>query len=112
MAGDTATYHPDQTLRVLVGTRTAPQGGSDAQAFFFDDAHYLGTDAGEPSAAIKVVSQSDTEVTLAYSLYGPHDPQCCPTAGQATVRFQLDNGRLQALGAIPPLSSPSTPSRR
>ena len=60
---------------------------------------------------MKVVSQSDTEVTLAYPLYRSSDPLCCPSGGQATVRFQLNNGRLAPLGAIPPASSKSGLSR-
>jgi hypothetical protein len=87
-------YHPDQTLRVLVGTGSGE--GSGQQAFFFVDGHYIGTDAKQPSASIHVVSQGDTEVALAYALSG---------GGQATVRFQLNNGKLVPLGQIPPASS-------
>jgi len=110
-ADDTAEYHPGQTLRVLVGTRTGSGDGYGQQAFFFVDGHYLGTDAKEPSASVKVVSQSDTEVTLAYPLYRHSDPLCCPGGGQATVHFVLDNGRLQALDPIPPASSTQALSR-
>jgi sugar/nucleoside kinase (ribokinase family) len=91
-ARSTSDYHPGQTLRVLIGTRT----GSGERAFFFVAGHYIGTDAKEPSAQIRVVSQSDTEVTLAYSLSG---------ARQATVRFQLNNGKLTPLDPIPSASS-------
>ena len=91
-ARSTSDYHPGQTLRVLVGTRT----GSGERAFFFVAGHYIGTDAKEPSAQIRVVSQSDTEVALAYALSG---------GGQATVRFQLNNGKLVPLNPIPPASS-------
>jgi hypothetical protein len=89
-------YHPNQTLRVLIGTRTgsAEQGGQ--QAFFFVDGRYIGTDAKQPSAQISVVSQGDTEVALAYALAG---------GGQATVRFQLNNGKLVPLGPIPSASA-------
>ncbi len=92
----TSDYHPDQTLRVLVGTRAGSTEGNGQQAFFFVDGRYIGTDSKQPSAQIHVVSQSDTEVTLAYSLSG---------ARQATVRFQLNNGKLMPLDSIPPLSS-------
>ena len=110
-ADDTAEYHPGQTLRVLVGTRTGSGDGYRQQAFFFVDGHYIGTDAKEPSASVKVVSQSDTEVTIAYPLYRHSDPLCCPGGGQATVHFVLDNGRLQALDPIPPASSTQALSR-
>jgi hypothetical protein len=89
-------YHPNQTLRVLVGTRTGSAEGNGQQAFFFVDGRYIGTDAKQPSAQINVVSQGDTEVTLAYTLSG---------GGQATVRFQLNNGKLVALDPIPSANS-------
>jgi hypothetical protein len=87
-ATNTSTYHPNQTLRVLIGTRT----GSGQQAFFFVDGRYIGTDTKEPSASVSVASQSETEVTLAYP-------------GQAKVTFQLNNGKLVPLGSIPPASA-------
>jgi hypothetical protein len=111
-ASDTSDYHPEQTLRVLVGTRTGSSDGHGQQAFFFVDGRYIGTDASEPSASVKVTSQSDTEATLAYPLYRAHDPLCCPSGGQASVRFQLNNGRLVPLGPIPPTSSQTGLSRQ
>jgi LppP/LprE lipoprotein len=111
-AGGSSDYHPNQTLRVLVGTRTGSGDGYGQQAFFFVGGHYLGTDTSEPSASVKVVGQSDTEVTLAYPLYRPHDPLCCASAGQAVVRFQLNNGRLVPLNPIPPAHSTTAASRQ
>ncbi len=111
-SSDSADYHPDQTLQVLVGTRTGTNDGYRQQAFFFLDGHYLGTDASVPSAEIKVLSQSDTEVTLGYALYRANDPLCCPGAGQGQVTFQLNNGKLMPAGTIPPAASASAPSRR
>lgn len=111
-ASDTSDYHPSQTLRVLVGTGSHSNDGYDKQAFFFLDGRYLGTDSSRPSAQIGVVSQSDTEVTLAYRLYRPNDPLCCPGGGTARVRFQLNNGRLVPLDPIPPVSSTTGTSRQ
>lgn len=111
-AGDSSDYHSGQTLRVLVGTRTGSGDGYGQQAFFFVDGRYIGTDASQPSASVKVVGQSDTEVTLAYPLYKAHDPLCCPGGGQATVRFQLNNGRLVPLNPIPPVDSQTGLSRQ
>lgn len=111
-AGDASDYHPDQTLRVLVGTRTGSGDGYGQQAFFFVGGRYIGTDTRDPSASVKVVAQSDTEVTLAYPLYRPHDPLCCARGGQATVRFQLNNGHLVPLGTIPPVNSQTGLSRQ
>ncbi len=111
-AGDLSDYHPTQTLRVLIGTRTGSADGYNQRAFFFLDNHYLGTDSTQSSASLRVVSQSDTEVALAYALYRSHDPLCCPSGGQTTVRFQLNNGQLAALDPIPPASSSSGLSRQ
>ncbi|HTR89367.1 MAG TPA: LppP/LprE family lipoprotein [Solirubrobacteraceae bacterium] len=109
---DTSVYHPDQTLRVLVGTRTGSSDGYGQQAFFFVDGRYIGTDASAPSARVRVVSQSDTEVTLAYQLYRPGDRLCCGSGGEGKVRFQLDNGKLMALDAIPPVEPAEGMGRR
>jgi hypothetical protein len=110
--GYTGDYHPSQTLRVLVGTRTGSGGGHGQQAFFFVDGRYIGTDSSQPSAQVSVVAQGDTEATLAYSLYRSSDPLCCPGGGQARVRFQLNNGRLTPLDPIPPVSSTTGLSRQ
>lgn len=109
---DTSQYHPNQTLRVLVAARTGSADGYAQQAFFFVDGRYIGTDASTPSAGIELVSQGDTEATLAYRLYRPGDPLCCARGGQTTVRFQLDNGRLVALDPIPPVDSSTGAGRR
>jgi hypothetical protein len=95
-ASSTSDYHPNQTLRVLVGTHSGSTEPGGQQAFFFVDGRYIGTDVKQPSASVHVVSQGDTEVTLAYAL---------SSGGQATVHFQLNNGKLVPLGAIPSASS-------
>jgi hypothetical protein len=105
-------YHPNQTLRVLIGTRNDSAAGYNQRAFFFLDNRYLGTDSSQPSASVRVVGQSDTEVTLAYALYRPGDHECCPSGGTATVHFQLNNGQLVALEPIPPASSAGGLSRQ
>ena len=109
---DTSVYHPSQTLRVLIGTRNRSAGAFDEQAFFFVDGRFIGTDSSQPSATLSVVAQSDTEVTLAYPLYRSDDHVCCPSGGQARVRFQLNNGKLAALDPIPPATSSSGFSRQ
>ncbi len=101
---DTGEYHSDQTLAVLVGTRTGSSDGYGQQAFFFLDGRYLGTDTKEPSASVKVVSQGDTEVTLSYPRYRKGDPLGSPSGGEARVTFQLNNGKLVPLQDIPPTS--------
>lgn len=112
LANNTSEYHPNQTLRVLIGTGERSNDGYDKRAFFFLDGRYIGTDASTPSAQVSVVSQGDTEVTLAYSLYRPHDALCCPSGGQAKVTFQLNNGKLAPLQPIPPAQSSTGLSRQ
>jgi LppP/LprE lipoprotein len=97
-------YHPQQALQVMIGMHTGSGDGYGQQAFFFVNGRYIGTDASKPSATLRVVGQSDTEVTLSYPLYHSGDPLCCPGGGQANVRFQLNNGKLNALDPIPSLT--------
>jgi hypothetical protein len=101
---DTSEYHSNQTLRVLVGTQTGSSDGYGQQAFFFVDGRYLGTDTKLPSATVKVVSQADTEVTLAYPIYRHGDPLSSPSGGEAHVTFALNNGKLVPVGKIPSAS--------
>ncbi len=108
---DTAEYHPQQTLRVLTATKSGANGAYVQRAFFFIDGRYIGTDSSQPSGAVKVISQGETSVTLAYGMYRPGDSPCCPGGGQSTVTFQLDNGSLQALDPIPAAHSASGLSR-
>lgn len=107
---DVSEYHSGQTLRVLTATRTDPSGGHDQRAFFFVDERFIGTDASQPSASLKVLSQGETKLTLGYGLYRSGDSPCCPSS-EASVRFQLNDGRLQALDPIPPVHSTDGPAR-
>jgi hypothetical protein len=107
-----SSYRADQTLRVLVGTTGRKTTGRVQRAFFFVNERYIGTDAGTPSAAVSVVGQDDTSVTLSYRLFRPRDPLCCPTGGRRSVRFALDNGRLAPGGPIPTDSPRAALSRR
>jgi LppP/LprE lipoprotein len=110
-ANEASQYHPSQTLRVLVGTQTGSSDGYGQQAFFFVGGRYIGTDTKEPSATVSVLSQSATEVTLGYPLYRSGDPLSSPSGGQATVHFQLNDGKLTALQPIPPAHSATALSR-
>jgi hypothetical protein len=109
---DQSDYKQGQTLRVLIGTGTHSNDGYDKRAFFFVDSKYIGTDAAAPSAQVSVAAQNDTEVVLAYALYKPGNPLCCPAGGQAKVRFQLNNGQLTPLDPIPPVNSTTGDSRQ
>ncbi len=110
-AADTSQYHAGQTLRVLIGTKSPAVGGYDQQAFFFIGSRFLGTDTKEPSATVEVLEQGATEITLGYALYRASGASSSPTGAHATVRFQLNDGKLTALDPIPPASSPDASSR-
>ena len=109
---DTSEYHADQTLRVLIGTRTGSGDGYGQQAFFFVNGRFIGTDSSQTSARVSVVAQGETEVTLAYPLYRRGDPLSGPSGGEAKVRFQLNNGKLAPLDRIPSASPTATLSRQ
>ncbi len=109
---DVSQYSSNQTLTVLVGTHSRSGDPYGQQAFFFVNGRYIGTDAARPSATVKVLSQSDTQVTLGYPLYRAHDALCCPSGGEAKVTFALNNGQLTPLQAIPPVESASGFSRQ
>ncbi len=92
-----STYHPGDTLRVVLGTRPGSSTPTE-RAFFFDQTIYLGTDARIASAQISLLSHSDTEVTLGYAIYraGASKPSAV-----RRVRFALDMGQLTALDPLP-----------
>ena len=100
---DPSQWNETQTLRVLVGTRKGSGDGYAKRAFFFVGRRYIGTDTSGDSAGIRVDGQSDTTITLAYALYGPHDALCCP-GGTGVVRYHWDGSKLVPLDPIPPAS--------
>jgi len=109
---DASDYHPDQTLRVLLGTRAGGATSPGTRAFFFLRDRYLGTDSSRPSARLQVGAQDDTSITLTYALYRPGEAACCATGGVRDVRFALDNGRLEPMSPIPSAASKAPLSRR
>jgi hypothetical protein len=100
-----AVYRPRQVLRVLIGKPARAGGVRGRRAFFFARGEYIGTDAATASARVRVASQSQAGITLAYSLFSRRDRRCCPTGGTAQVRFTWEDGRLQPEGVIPPGAS-------
>lgn len=96
------TYCESCTLHVIIGAGITSADGYDQRAFFFAGGRYLGTDALDASAGIRVVWRDDTTVALGYALYRSSDGFCCPTGGEAVVRFRWDGQRLVALDPIPP----------
>ena len=100
-----ADYKPRQSLRVLIGKAKETTGVRGRRAFFFAREEYLGTDAAEPSLRVRVTRQRGGVITIAYKLFSAADKPCCPTAGTATVRFTMADGRLVPEDPIPPVAS-------
>lgn len=91
-------YHPDQTLRVLLGepsdaTQAAgvPEG---RRAFFFVGDQSIGTDTIDVSSDLKIARQTDRSVTLVYGL---------DTGEDARIRFVWDGTALTPRTPIPPV---------
>ena len=95
-----AAYKPGHTLRVLVGR---PRQGMTPglRAFFFVRGRFIGNDALAGSMKLDVGEQRDREVTLTYGLFVVGDKPCCPSGGDADVRFRWDGDELTPREAIP-----------
>lgn len=90
-------YHPDQTLRVILGASSATSRAngipSGRRAFFFVGDTFIDTDAPEPSAELRIARQTENTVTLAYGLAG---------GDAARVRFRWDGSALSPQSPVPP----------
>ena len=84
---------------VQVGPPSAPATDAPGQVLFFDHATPIGTATPQPRPYITVTTAGDT-VSVQYQWRQGADPACCPT-GIGTVRFQLTDGKLEALDPIP-----------
>ena len=95
-----ADYRPGQTLRVLVGR---PREGTTPglKAFFFARGRYLGNDALSSSMELEVGRQRAREITLVYGLFVAGDRPCCPSGGEAEVRFRWTGDELEPRDEIP-----------
>jgi len=95
-----AAYKPGHTLRVLVGR---PRQGMTPglRAFFFVKGRSIGNDALTGSLKLDVSRQRDREVTLVYGLFAAGDKPCCPSGGDADVRFRWNGDELTPREAIP-----------
>jgi hypothetical protein len=93
-------YEVRRTLRVLVG-RPHQGMAPGLRAFFFVKGRFIGNDALTPSMELDVGGQRDRQVTLVYGLFLPGDRPCCPSGGDAEVRFRWNGGELAPRDAIP-----------
>jgi hypothetical protein len=99
------SYAPDHALRVLIG-----KGDGGKRAFFFSGATYLGNDAADDSASIKVVRAGNRSVALSYRLFAEDDRECCPTGSRVRVLFRWDGKDLAPQTAIPPSAQRRAPA--
>jgi hypothetical protein len=98
-------YRPTRSLRVLIG-----RGEGGRRAFFFTGGVYLGNDSTDDSERLRVIRSTADTVTIGYRLFAQGDKACCPHGGTARVRFRLKAGKLEPLGAIPPLEARRAPA--
>ena len=96
-----AFWDPTAPINVILGTLTSSADGFNNWAFFFAGNRYIGHDTSDPSLELAVGSRTRTVITLNYTLFGPNDPNCCPTGGTQAVRFQWDGATLTPLDPIP-----------
>jgi len=87
-------------LRVLIG-RPREGMAPGVRAFFFVRGRYIGNDALTPSMKLEVGRQRDREITLVYTLFVTGDRPCCPSGGDAKVRFRWTGDELEPRDEIP-----------
>ena len=97
-AAPEATWRPQAVLHVL---HASDAGGADAQGdwyFFFAGGRLVGQQFFSRASGQAAVDDSTFAVT--YDVFRPGDPHCCPSGGQATVRFHWNGTRLAPLDPI------------
>jgi LppP/LprE lipoprotein len=109
---DTSGYEKGAALAAIVGVRKGSADATAQRAFFFAGAGLAGTDTRSDSAGIRIAFSRPPVIALRYELFNPRDPQCCPSAGSATVRYRWNGDRLVPLDRAPPSSYSAPRSRR
>ncbi len=87
-------------LTTVVGVPRFVGGCCLMKAVFVVDGRVVGY--GQPAAGIGIAWARGHLVALSYSLYRADDPMCCPSAGEAIVRYQWNGGRMEHLDPLPP----------
>ena len=109
---DTSAYDPNASLAVIVGVKKGSGDGTAQRAFFFADGRFIGTDTSDDSSGIRIGFARPPVIGLTYALYNSNDPQCCPSAGKATIPYRWDGARLTPEVPIPTASFSANDSRR
>jgi hypothetical protein len=90
-----STWNPSATLHVLHATPSGSASYGGDYYYFFVNGNLVGEESfthGAPAG-----TPDDNTLVVEYAISLPTDPHCCPTGGEATVRFQWDGGTLQVL---------------
>jgi hypothetical protein len=75
--------------------------GHDQRIWFFDGAHFIGTDAKTSSAGIIGLWRDLNTIAFMYVLYRPTDALCCATGGGTVVRYHWTGKRIVRLDPLP-----------
>ncbi len=89
------TWRPDAVLHVIRATSSGSAGYAGDYYFFFVNGYLVGQEFftyGEPAPA-----PDDNTFVVSFQVFNPGDPHCCPSGGNATVRFHWDGATLQTL---------------
>ena len=73
---------------------------SPQQVLFFDGHSLLGTPTPDPRPYITVTTIGNDTAVVQYQWRHGEDEACCPT-GIGTVRYKVEDGKLEALDPIP-----------
>ena len=97
LAPDT-TWRPSAVLHVLHGTPQGAAGTAGDYYFFFANGNPVGKQYF--TVAVGETPVDSTTFSVTYKVYRPGDAHCCPSGGQATVRFHWDGAQLKALDPL------------
>lgn len=93
-------YTGDCRLHWVQVAVTGAASDRPQQVLFFDHDTPLGSATPQPRPYISVTSAGDDSASVQYQWRQGQDAACCPT-GIGTVRFQIVDGKLEALDPIP-----------
>ena len=105
-------WDPQAPINVVLGTLTGSADGYNNWAFFFAGNRLHRPRRHDPEHADRDPSRTTTVITLAYQLYGPSDPTCCPTGGTQTVRYQWNGSQARPARSDPERRSDRQPPLR
>jgi hypothetical protein len=94
-----STWRPAATLHVIHATFEGSASWAGDWYFFFVHGNLVGKRYF--TRTIVATAVDDTTFSIAYDVFRQGDPHCCPSGGQATVRFQWNGNQLTRLDPLP-----------